>query len=292
MKKITFLVAAVLASAGMSAQTTTQKWAAVNDMDAEGLLFPWTTTFQTWIGVDENPDDPNSQSFVSGNIALFNDEVYNVLTNPDFGMNTDSPTITVGTGLELGGIQVDNSKVTYTFSPESETVAFNAAAAAPDAALIKFGDGTLYTDVVNNLPGGTVIKGGTVARKSKSSIATTVFGKKVTIDGEGTVDLGSMGSDYAAFGADVNITDGSTWNLYPSRYTYMTSDTNIYVTGNGTINVYSRGERVFLSGSKNAHPADFSGFTGKFNILKSDDSESDFSGIIFPAESEKGSAAS
>ena len=26
----------------------------------------------------------------------------------------------------------------------------------------------------------------------------------------------------------------------------MTSDTNIYVTGNGTINVYSRGERVFL----------------------------------------------
>lgn len=292
MKKITFLVAAVLASAGMSAQTTTQKWAAVNDMDAEGLLFPWTTTFQTWIGVDENPDDPNSQSFVSGNIALFNDEVYNVLTNPDFGMNTDSPTITVGTGLELGGIQVDNSKVTYTFSPESETVAFNAAAAAPDAALIKFGDGTLYTDVVNNLPGGTVIKGGTVARKSKSSIATTVFGKKVTIDGEGTVDLGSMGSDYAAFGADVNITDGSTWNLYPSRYTYMTSDTNIYVTGNGTINVYSRGERVFLSGSKNAHPADFSGFTGKFNILKSDDSESDFSGIIFPAESAKGTAAS
>ena len=291
MKKITFLVAAVLASAGMSAQTV-QKWAAMNDPDSEGLLFPWNTTFQAWIGADENPDEPDAQSFVSGNIALFNDEVYNVLTNPDLGMNTDSPAITVGTGVELGGIQVDNSKVTYTFSPESESVAFNAAATATDAALTKSGDGTLYTDVVNNLPGGTVIKGGTVARKSKSSIATTVFGKKVTIEGEGTVDLGSMGSDYAAFGADVNITDGSTWNLYPSRYTYMTSDTNIYVTGNGTINVYSRGERVFLSGAKNAHPADFSGFTGKLNIFKADDTASGLNGIIFPAESAKGTSAS
>ena len=46
MKKITFLVAAVLASAGMSAQTV-QKWAAMNDPDSEGLLFPWNTTFQS-----------------------------------------------------------------------------------------------------------------------------------------------------------------------------------------------------------------------------------------------------
>ena len=111
----------------------------MNDPYSEGLLFPWNTTFQAWIGADENPD---AQSFVSGNIALFNDEVYNVLTNPDFGMNTDSPAITEGTGLELGGIQVDNSKVTYTFSPESESVAFNAAATATDAALTKSGDGT------------------------------------------------------------------------------------------------------------------------------------------------------
>lgn len=292
MKKITFLVAAVLASAGMSAQTTTQKWAAVNDMDAEGLLFPWTTTFQTWIGVDENPDDPNSQSFVSGNIALFNDEVYNVLTNPEFGMNTDSPTITVGTGLELGGIQVDNSKVTYTFSPESETVAFNAAAAAPNAALIKFGDGTLYTDVVNNLPGGTLVKGGTVARKSTSSASTLVFGKKVSVEGEGTVDLGSLGSTYANFGSDIEIPEGSTLNFHASRYSYMTIDTNTYVTGAGTLNFYSRGERVFLGASKAAHPVDFSGFTGKLNILKGEDTGAGVYGVIFPATSAKGSSAS
>lgn len=55
MKKITFLVAAVLASAGMSAQTATQKWGAINDMDAEELLFPWNSVFPGWIGVDENP---------------------------------------------------------------------------------------------------------------------------------------------------------------------------------------------------------------------------------------------
>lgn len=293
MKKITFLVAAVLASAGMSAQTV-QKWAAMNDPDSEGLLFPWNTTFQAWIGADENPDEPDAQSFVSGNIALFNDEVYNVLTNPDFGMNTDSPAITVGTGLELGGIQVDNSKVTYTFSPESESVAFNAVATATDAALTKSGDGTLYTDVVNNLPGGTVIKGGTVARKSGASAATAVFGKKVEVEGEGTIDMGQAGSDkYGSFLADVNIPAGSTFNFY-SGHTYMTADTNIYITGEGTFNIYARSERFFMGASKAAHPVDFSGFSGNLNILKAEDanSKAGFWGIILPATSAKGTAAS
>lgn len=295
MKKITFLVAAVLASAGMSAQTV-QKWAAMNDPDSEGLLFPWNTTFQAWIGADENPDEPDAQSFVSGNIALFNDEVYNVLTNPDFGMNTDSPAITVGTGLELGGIQVDNSKVTYTFSPESESVAFNAAATATDAALTKSGDGTLYTDVVNNLPGGTVIKDGTVARKSKDSGAVAVFGKKVTIEGEGSVDMFPHDSDkpYMEFLADVDIKDGSTLNFYPSRFSYLTRDTNIYVTGNGTINIYSRGERVFLSASKGKFPVDFSGFTGKLNILQDEavSNSAPYCGVVLPPASAKGTSAS
>ena len=291
MKKITVLVAAVLASAGMSAQTV-QKWAAMNDMESEGLLFPWNTTFQAWIGADENPDEPNAQSFVSGNIALFNDEVYNVLTNPEFGMNTDSPAITVGTGLELGGIQVDNSKVTYTFSPESESVAFNAAAAATGAALTKSGDGTLYTDVVNNLPGGTVIKGGMVARKSSASAATAVFGKKVAIEGSGAIDLGSLGSTYGQFLSDIEIPDGSTLDFYASRYTYMTSDTNIYITGGGTMNLYARGERLFLGASKAKHPVDFSGFAGKLNILKGEDTGAGFYGPIFPAHSAKGTSAS
>ena len=294
MKKITFLVAAVLASAGMSAQTATQKWGAINDMDAEELLFPWNSVFPGWIGVDENPDEPNAQSFVSGNIALFNDDVYNVLTNPDFGMDTDSPTITVGTGLELGGIQVDNSKVTYTFSPESETVGFNAAAAATDAALIKSGDGTLYTDVVNNLPGGTVIKGGTVARKSGASASTAVFGKKVAVDGEGTIDMGQAGSDkYGSFLADVNIPAGSTFNFY-SGHTYMTADTNIYITGEGTFNIYARSERFFMGGNKAVHPVDFSGFSGNLNILKAEDanSKAGFWGIILPSTSAKGNSAS
>ena len=295
MKKITFLVAAVLASAGMSAQTV-QKWAAMNHPDLEGLLFPWNTTFQAWIGADENPDEPDAQSFVSGNIALFNDEVYNVLTNPDFGMNTDSPAITVGTGLELGGIQVDNSKVTYTFSPESESVAFNAAATATDAALTKSGDGTLYTDVVNNLPGGTVIKGGTVARKSKDSGAVAVFGKKITIEGTGNVDMYPQDTNkpFMEFLADVDIKDGSTLNFYPARYSYLTRDTNIYVTGNGTINIYSRGERVYLSASKGKFPVDFSGFTGKLNILQDEavSNSAPYYGVVLPPESAKGTTAS
>lgn len=292
MKKITFLVAAVLASAGMSAQTV-QKWAGYTDDNM--TFYPWTTTMQTWCGADEDPTgDVVALSFNSGSIALFNDQVYDVVTNPDFvgDLASDSPTITVGTGLELGGIQVDNSKVTYSFSPESETVAFNAAATAPDAALVKSGDGTLYTDVVNNLPGGTLVKGGTVARKSTSSASTLVFGKKVGAEGEGTIDLGSTGSTYANFGANIEIPAGSTLNFHASRYSYMTIDTNTYVTGAGTLNFYSRGERVFLGANKAKHPVDFSGFTGKFNLLKGEDTGAGVYGVIFPATSAKGSSAS
>ncbi|MBQ8423199.1 MAG: hypothetical protein IJY36_02915 [Coprobacter sp.] len=286
MRKFTLLVAAMLATAGVSAQSV-QKWAGYNDPDATGLLFPWSTTFQAFVGESEDVVDGVANSFVNGNIALFNDEVEFALS-ADFldTLATTKPTLTVST-IEAAGVRVNNSKITYTFMPAVSTDAFNGSTA--DAALVKEGDGALYTDVANNMPGGTIVKGGTVARKSKESASVYIFGKNVAVEGEGTIDFGNLGSTYASFGANVQIPEGSTLNLYPSRYTYMTVDTNIFITGAGTLNFYARGERAFLGGSKCANPVDFSGFSGKVNFLKDPDaSGAGWYGPIMPTETPKG----
>lgn len=289
MRKFTLLVAAMLATAGVSAQSV-QKWAGYNDPEVTGLLFPWSTTFQAFVGESEDVVDGVAASFVNGNIALFNDEVAPALS-ADFldSLATTKPTITVST-IEAASVRVNNSKITYTFMPAVSTDALNGSTA--DAALVKEGDGVLYTDVANNLPGGTIVKGGTVARKSKESASVYIFGKNVAVEGEGAIDFGSLGSTYASFGADIQISEGSTLDLYSSRYTYMTVDTNIFVTGAGTLNFYARGERSFLGGSKCANPVDFSGFSGKVNFLKDPDaSGAGWYGPIMPPETPKGKSA-
>ncbi len=290
MRKFTLLVAAALVSAGVSAQIV-QKWAGYNDPDAAGLFFPWNTTFPAFVLENESVVDDFADSFKAGNIALFSDEVEPAL-GAEFldTLATTKPTITVS-AVDVAGVTVNNSKITFTFAPADDVAAFTSA--AETAVLLKEGNGTLYTDVANNLPGGTVIKDGVVARKSKSAASTPVFGKKVVAQGNATIDLGNLGSDYASFAADIEITEGSTLNMYASRYTYWTADTNTYVTGSGTFNLYARGERLFFGGSKAANPVYFSGFSGKLNILKDPEATgAGFYGPIFPANTPKGTSAS
>ena len=81
MKKITLLVAAVLASAGMSAQTVL-KWAAYNDTKVDTVaVFPWNSTFQTWVSEEGSVDD-QAFGFSAGATALFSEaEIVGDLTD-------------------------------------------------------------------------------------------------------------------------------------------------------------------------------------------------------------------
>lgn len=295
MKKITFLVAAVLASASMSAQTV-QKWMAFEeDITETSILFPWNTTLQSWCAEDGNVETSSERAFQSGDIALFNDEVLPILTDEDLygDLASASPTITVGQIDAIGGLRVENSEVTYHFVPASETVTFE----GPEgAAVVKSNDGIMYTDVVNNLPGGTVIKGGTVARNSSASAESRVFGATVAVEGTGTVDLGgNSGTPYFKLNADLSIPEGSTMNVYMARYSMFTSDSVKKVTGAGTLNFYGRGERAFLGGGSKgeSEPTDFTGFSGDIHVYgdKSSTESAGFYGVIFPANSAKGKAA-
>ncbi|MCD8287479.1 MAG: T9SS type A sorting domain-containing protein [Porphyromonadaceae bacterium] len=297
MKKITFLAAAALVSAGLSAQTV-QKWAGFNEPDSASLYFPWSTMFGAWCGEDDDPLEVDvADAFTEGNIALFNDDVYDIVTDPEWLYDhegTTKPTITLRNDFAIGGIIVDNSALTYRFTPESTDYTFHSD--DETATLTKRGDGALYTDVQNNLGGGVVLEGGTIARYTNSSVSLPVFGSKIQV-AEGadvTVDMKDCGSDYALLGTDIDIPEGSTFTLETSRYTAMTNDASTHITGSGVFNYNTRGDRNYWgNSSKAANPVDWTGFSGTINLRGSDTyaSGTGATSIIFPSTAPWGKGA-
>lgn len=296
MKKITLLVAAVLASAGMSAQTVL-KWAAYNDTDVDtAAVFPWSSTFITWVEETGSIDD-QAKGFADGSVALFNDEALGGLGEDYLGeWATTSPVITVSQlRAAIGGIRAENSEaLTINLSPADETVTFEG---TEGATLVKVNNGILYTDIINNLPGGTIVKGGRVARYSDASAGSRLFGPTVTVEGEGAIDLGKNNSGtYKKLTADLVIPEGSTMNVYMSRYSMFTADSSKTVSGAGTLNFYSRGERASLGGGSKGEtePTYFWDFTGDVHVYQDPDfadNGADFHGIILATHSAKGKGA-
>ena len=294
MKKITLFVAAVLASAGMSAQTV-QKWAAYNDTAVDtAAVFPWTQTFGTWVGETASVDD-QQLPFSEGSIALFNDEAITALEYLD-ELATTSPVLTVSQLKPIGGIRAENSAaLTINLSPADETVTFEG---TEGATLVKSNGGVLYTDVINNLPGGTIVKEkGRVARYSDASAGSRLFGPTVTVEGEGAIDLGTNNSEtYKKLTADLVIPEGSTMNVYMSRYSMFTADSCKTVSGAGTLNFYSRGDRAFLGGGSKGEtePTYFNDFSGDIHVYQDPDfadNGAGFYGIILATHSAKGKGA-
>lgn len=295
MKKITFLVAAVLASAGMSAQTVL-KWGAYNNTDIDtAAVFPWSSTFATWVEETGSIDD-QAKGFADGSVALFNDEALGGLGEDYLGeWATNSPVITVSQLGAIGGIRAENSEaLTINLKPADATVTLEG---TEGAALVKSNNGVFYTDVVNNLPGGTVVKGGRVARYSDSSAEAKLFGDVATVEGEGSIDLGASNSGtYKKLTANLVIPEGSTMNVYMSRYSMFTADSCKTVSGAGTLNFYSRGERAFLGGGSKGEtePTYFWDFTGDVHVYPdpaSLDNGAGFRGIILATHSAKGKGA-
>ncbi len=295
MKKITFLVAAVLASAGMSAQTVL-KWGAYNNPDIDtAAVFPWSSTFATWVEETGSIDD-QAKGFADGSVALFNDEALGGLGEDYLGeWATTSPVITVSQLGAIGGIRAENSEaLTINLSPADETVTFEG---TEGATLVKVNNGILYTDIINNLPGGTIVKGGRVARYSDASAGSRLFGPTVTVEGEGAIDLGTNNSGtYKKLTADLVIPEGSTMNVYMSRYSMFTADSSKTVSGAGTLNFYSRGDRAFLGGGDKGEtePTYFNDFSGDIHVYQDPefaDNGAGFYGIILATHSAKGKGA-
>lgn len=80
----------------------------------------------------------------------------------------------------------------------------------------------------------------------------------------GVVDICVSNTDksYATYTSPTLIPEGKSLTVYTSRYT----DLNALLAGQGTLNIYSGGERTFIGEHSNKTYKDWHGFTGDVNI--------------------------
>lgn len=74
-------------------------------------------------------------------------------------------------------------------------------------------------------------------------------------------DPSSTSSKYTYYSGGISIPEGTTLDVYTSRYTYWSSP----IRGNGRLNIHSGGERSFIGNSSGHHP-DWSNFDGEVHI--------------------------
>lgn len=81
----------------------------------------------------------------------------------------------------------------------------------------------------------------------------------------GKIDINnpsSTASDYSTYSDGINIPEGTSLDLYTSRYTRFTSQ----IIGSGRLNIHGAGERVYLSGENGTPVPDWSGYDGDVHI--------------------------
>lgn len=201
----------------------------------------WDYATSNWVPVGGLP---LPTSFIEGNKALFDD----TRAEKD-GENKISVTIPI-TASE---IEVNNTEAKpYFFSVGGDIAGF-----IGDGVLIKKGDGELKSNVTNNMTGGTVAEGGVIITEKNDS--PNIFGDKVVFKG-GAIMSGTGATGYSNIVADFEIPEGQVGEVITTRYT----DIKNKLTGAGTLNFISKGERVFL---KMDLGADWSEFSGDVNII-------------------------
>lgn len=103
--------------------------------------------------------------------------------------------------------------------------------------------------------------------------------RKVTYnDGELNLCEKNTSSTYKTYTTATSIPVGKYLNVYTSRYT----DFYCTLTGKGTLNLYSGGERTFIGEHANKKYADWTGFTGDVHIYKYNkvDASCGFYGVV------------
>lgn len=131
-------------------------------------------------------------------------------------------------------------------------------------------------------------------KKALSLVAATLF-SGVAVAADNTVDFckNNTANDYVTYSNAISVAEGKITDVLTSRYSYWTSK----VSGKGTINIYSGGERCFFGTAKGATWPDWTQFSGEVHLypLKKFVSNAGFYGLIWahggktfnPEEAEK-----
>lgn len=218
MKKLFTVIALSLSVAG-SAQTV-KKWQGASSEVWDHVTSNWLPT----AGL------PLPTTLAEEEHALFDDSRY---------AKEGDETVAVSGVLNLGGVEVNNSEAfPYVFKIFDPEIASKLTGAG---ALVKEGAGELTTNVVNELLGGTIVRGGMLTSPKVDD--PNIFGPKVRLEG-GTIQLAASasGSTNYTMNAEIEIPEGETGTVIAHRYSHFVN----HLTGAGTLHFISRGERSFV----------------------------------------------
>lgn len=200
--------------------------------------------------LDDDADKATPLSFSNGNRVVFDDTVKAVPPS-------HAVTVRVKGTVESPNVVFNNSSLSYTMTPLNEPG--NPAAITGFGRIEISGGGTVTSSVENRMNGGTYIKDGTLRMGDKG--ATMPFGSSLTVD-KGALFFSFNTSDYITMDLPVTLGDNGTLDVYTSRYTYLMPT----ISGRGTVNIHSGGERTYIGNEKGAQYPDWHSFSGTVNI--------------------------
>lgn len=149
--------------------------------------------------------------------------------------------IKVSGEMQVGGIKFDSDK-NYSISYSSDKATDKIVG---DGTLIKEGTGTLTLNVLNQLKGGTIVRGGQVNSDKKDS--PNVFGDTIVLDnGSIGVAMSEISTPACQFTVPVGIPEGKVGSIWAGRYLQFTN--KFY--GKGTLVIYAGGERTYITDDK------------------------------------------
>lgn len=227
MRKNTFLSAMLIAASVSVA----------NAQDAQELIWQntygtgvWSTAGSEW-GLDYGGVVlPNGWD--NGSVAIFNGG--GAFKDAE-GNEINTESIKLLGEMEVADIKVSGDK-NYSISYQSEKTTDKIVG---EGTLLKEGNGDFILNVLNELKGGTVVRGGRVIMEKADS--PNAFGSKVSLEG-GAIGMAiSENKNALKFSAaPIAVSEGNSGAITAGRYVYLLNEFDV----KGKLTIYSGGERV------------------------------------------------
>lgn len=254
MRKNTFLSVVLLA-------------ASVSMVNAQELIWQneygtgiWGVSASEW-GKDYGGGLILPNGWESGSTAIFNGGGY--FKDAD-GSEVLTESIKVDGEMNVADIKVSGDK-NYSISYKTEKTTDKIVG---DGTLLKEGSGDFVLNVLNELKGGTIVRGGRVLMEKADS--PNVFGSQVSLE-DGTIGMAINDNKnslkYSA--ASFTVPEGKSGSIIAGRYVYLLNS----ITGKGHLAIYSGGERVGFTEdfAGKTDMASIAGFEGELSIGANND---------------------
>lgn len=242
MRKNTFLSAMLLAASVSVANAQELVW---QNSYGTGV---WGVSSSEW-GKDYGGGFLLPNGWDNGSTAIFDG---NGKFTDEEGNPIETETIKLTGEMEVADIKVSGDK-NYSISYQAEKTTDKIVG---EGTLLKEGNGDFILNVLNELKGGTVVRGGRVIMEKADS--PNAFGSKVSLEG-GAVGMAiSDNKNTLKFSAaSIVVPEKSTGAITAGRYVYLLNEFG----GKGQLAIYSGGERVGFT-EDFAGKTDMVGLTG------------------------------